>query len=210
MRIVLRPTAVAVLFVAGACSEGATGPNPAALSREEAVQLAARIAATSSDVLGSASVSRAPAFSLADTEPSGFSRRIRLQAPCTLGGTVDFDATFSFSVDTAAGSGSLETEATMIHRDCGLRLEEGSITLNGDPDLTASAEYAWTGGEQTQPLRVTQAGRVAWARDTGETGACAVNLVAVTDFVARRRTVEGTFCGIRIDDEITWTVGARG
>lgn len=211
MRSILRLTPLAgLLAVAAGCSDGATGPDAGGLTREEAVQLATGISETSSDALGvpSASNSTAASLSVAPGDPLSVSRRIDVEAPCPLGGTVAIEGTFDFSVDGETQSGSLETEATMVHRDCGVRLEEGSLTLNGEPDLTVASEFAWAGGEQTTPLRVTQAGSIAWARDTGETGTCEVSLVAVTDLVARRRTVEGTFCGFRVAEETTWSPDA--
>src|SRR5690606_22622869 len=112
---------------------------------------------------------------------------------------------FTLSVDEETRSGSLDTEARMVHRDCGVRIEDGALTLDGSPELTLGAEFAWSGGEQTSPLRVTHGGSVDWRRDSGEAGTCEVSLVAVTDLLARRRTVQGTVCGFGIDQEIDWS-----
>lgn len=208
MRSILRLTTLAGAVALAACSDAATDPDGSGLTRAEALRLAAEIGATSSDALGvpAASVSGS-SRSAAAAEPFDIDRTLSVEAPCPLGGTVSIDGTLALSWDGATESGSVDAEATMVHDDCGVRVEGGTLTLDGRPDLTVASEFAWAHGEQTLPLRVTHAGSVAWARDSGEAGTCEVSLVAVTDLVARRRTVEGTLCGFRVDEETTWTPG---
>lgn len=210
MRSILRLTTLAGAVLASACSDGATAPDASRLSRAEAIQLATRLSETTSDKLGMPSTSASASASLSRAEADPIDVTRSFEVPCELGGVVTIDSRFAFSADEETQSGSLEAEATVVHRDCAVSLEKGSVVLNGDPGLSVASHFSWANEAQEQPLRVTQAGRLGWARDSGETGTCEVELVAVTDLDARRRTVEGTLCGFRIDEETTWNPGGRG
>lgn len=205
MRPLTASAALAAALVLAGCSEGATDPQ-SGLTRQEAAELAALVTATSADLLDVENNTRPFSASRSSAEAAGgtFHQVVSVTAPCPKGGSVKVAGDVDVSLDGESNSGSIDAQAVLTHQGCGVDTEHGEIVLDGKPNLTFGAGFAWAAGAQTEPLRVSHEGGVSWERDTGDSGTCDVDLVAVTDFLARKRTIEGTFCGFSIQEELTW------
>jgi hypothetical protein len=204
MRHFLATTFVAAAVLAG-CAEGATDPEPTELTRQEAIQLAALVGVTGADRMeaGWTSNSRSTSGEISAFRPATLRQDLDISGPCPLGGNVGLEG--EVEVEAENHTGSIEAAFIVTHDDCKVNTDEGPITLDGRPSLAFTGAFAWANDQQSQPLRLTSSGNVAWARDSGAAGTCQVDLISVTDFIARRRTVDGTFCGFEIQEELTWT-----
>src|SRR5688500_10940326 len=202
MRHFFAITFAADLLLAGCV--GADIPEPSDLTREEAVQLAALVGVTGADRIeaGWTSESRSPSGGASGLRLATLRQDLDISGPCPLGGNVGLEG--EVEIEAVNHSGSIEAAFVVTHDDCKVNTDEGPITLDGRPSLTFTGAFAWANDQQSQPPRLTSSGNVAWARGSGGAGTCEVDLVSVTDFIARRRTVDGTFCGFEIEEELTW------
>lgn len=206
MRQLTASVAIAAALVLVGCSDSATDPQESTLSRSEAVQLAAVIGVTGSDLVDLQAAGGVGSRASSGPRLATLQQDLDISGPCPLGGEIDFDGSLEVEFDQPTNTGSIDAEFVVTHHGCEVQTEEGRFTLDGRPNLVFGAEFAWAAGQQTAPLRLTSTGNVDWARESGESGSCAVSLVSITDLLAQRRTVEGSFCGFDVSEELTWAM----
>jgi hypothetical protein len=193
----LLPLALAAALGSAACDGSSTGPGgDAALSASEANQMAGdfdEVSAGGIDgefaPLFSASADGAGALA-ATTVDATFTRTVS----CPRGGSVTVVGHTTGTMDRPARSASRQTDATRTEQGCAFAARNGTtLTLNGNPNVALHADQSVTGGVPGKRT-MTQKGAFTWARSTGQTGSCTVDLVSTHDPATRTATVRGTFC----------------
>jgi hypothetical protein len=193
----------AALLLAIAACDNSTAPSNV-LSQADANELAADMDAVAT--LGAADVGMGPSFSLrADAgsaaisaTPLAINNQFTVTKQCPRGGQVVIDGTTTGSADAVTRSLSLELVATRTDTNCGFQTKNGTLTLNGNPNIAYDGKLnivnAALSGLQTQ----THKGSFTWARDGGS-GTCDVDIASSFDPTTHTVTVTGTFCGIAVD-----------
>ena len=207
-RTLLVPAILAALTLA-ACDQNATGAaDPAALSPSEARSLAGDLGDQDGAMLDGVpggSFDRLPAGPAAATTTvtTTFSRT----RTCPGGGSVKLEGTMVHTGDGATRTGSLQFNATRTEAACAFNRGGVTLTLNGNPSTTLTASQSWSNG--TPGVRTaSKKGSFTWARSTGASGTCTVDVTHTWDPATHTLHVAGTFCNQTIDVTRTWTQGA--
>jgi hypothetical protein len=193
----------AALLLAIAACDNTTAPSNV-LSQADASQLASDMDAVAT--LGAADFGMGPSFSLrADAgsaaisaTPVPINNQFTVTKQCPLGGQVVIDGTTTGTADALTHSLSLELVATRTDTNCAFHTKNGTLTLNGNPNIAYDAKLnivnATLSGLQTQ----THKGSFAWARNGGS-GTCDVDITSSFDPATHTVTITGTFCGIAVN-----------
>lgn len=192
------------LLMLAACKD-TSGPG-AKLSREEALVVAAQVLTSAEAVTSSLNASAgAPEQSAAAGVPTTFTHTHQSTHPCPSGGQVRFDLQVEGSFDTEAHAFEVDVEGSQTHDSCAFPHNGLVLTVTGNPDIDVSAHAAATNGQPSEPYTANVNGAVRWSASDGRSGVCSVTIAAVTDFAARRRTVEGNICGHTVTETTTWS-----
>lgn len=195
----LRASLLTLLAVA-ACDGGATDPDPAGLSREDAAALAPAYEELSGDELAALG---APVFADADDQALFDTDTTRLTftrtRSCPLGGSVRVEGTLVRTVDREARTATHRYDATRTEQACAFGLRSGgTITITGNPNTQVTGSWSMTAG--VPGIRtLTHRGSFAWTRSSGGSGTCTVDLTSTWDPATRTHRVQGTFCNRTID-----------
>jgi hypothetical protein len=193
----------AALLVALAACDNATAPSNI-LSQSEANQLASDMDAVAT--LGAGDVGMGPSFALrADAgtanitaAPVAINNQFTVTKQCPRGGQVVIAGTVTGTADALTHSLALEAAATRTDTNCAFETKNGTLTLNGNPNIAYDGKLnivnAALSGLQTQ----THKGSFTWAR-TGGSGTCDVDITSSFDPATHTVTVTGTFCGIAVN-----------
>jgi hypothetical protein len=192
------------LLALTACKD-TSGPGDT-LSREEALAVAAQVLASGEGVTTSlnASASTADQSSAAGV-PTTFTHTHESSHPCPSGGRVNFDLQVQGSFDTEARAFEVDVEGSQTHDDCAFPHKGLVVTLDGNPDIDFSAHAAADNGQPSEPFTANVDGAFRWSTSDGRSGVCAVTVESVTDFAAKRKTVEGDICGHTVTEVTTWS-----
>lgn len=196
VRTILLSAATLGLFVMAACDGSPTVAADDTISAAEAQDLASVW-----DEVGASAIDGAagPLFSImageesaALTTTTAFSR----QHDCPRGGTSTLAGQRVVTADAATRTGSLGLTATRTDAACAFnaRRGQGTLTLTGAPNVQVTAQQAWTAGVPGQHVATTR-GAFTWARSTGQSGSCTVDLTSTRTPATHTYTVAGTFCG---------------
>jgi hypothetical protein len=117
---------------------------------------------------------------------------------CPKGGQVSLAGTLVGAGDATTHTFALEAAGTRTDSDCAFQTKNGTLTLNGNPNITYDGKLnivnAALSGLQTQ----THKGSFSWAR-VGGSGVCDVDITSSYDPATHTATVSGTFCGIAVN-----------
>lgn len=193
----------AALVLAIAACDNSTAPSNV-LSQVDANQLASDMDAVAT--LGAADLGMGPSFSLrADPGSASISSaavsinsQFSVTRQCPRGGQVVLAGNTTGSADAVTHSLSLELVATRADANCAFETKNGTLTLNGNPNIAYDGKLnivnAALSGLQTQ----THKGSFTWAR-AGGSGTCDVDIASSFDPATHTVTVTGTFCGIAVN-----------
>jgi hypothetical protein len=186
------------LLVAIAACDQSTGPA-GQISVAEANQLASDMDAVAT--LGSADVGFGSSFSInasggaaAASSSSTFTNQFSVTRQCPQGGSVAIAGTATGSGDAATHSFSLEVVATRTDANCAFRTRNGTLTVNGNPNLAYDGKLNIVNGALSGLQTQTHKGSFTWAR-TGGSGTCDVDIASSFDPATHTVTITGTFCG---------------
>jgi hypothetical protein len=196
-------TAMAVATViATACSDDAAGPSGDRLTRAEAAVIAGDITANSDRAAAMPQVASMNDGTAGD--PGTFTQELEINVACPVSGNIQQKWKVDASFDQEAGSFSLDIAGFQKHIACAFRHEGVTITVDGDPDVDLEAHVASANFRPTEHTLDVD-GAFKWSASDGRSGTCPITLEAVTDFAARKRTVEGNVCGHAIRETTSWS-----
>jgi hypothetical protein len=200
----------ACLVLGIAACDSSTGVS-SSLTSAEATDLALQMDAVST--LSPSDLGLGPSFSIvaggsgsaATSALTTINNQFTATKACPKGGQVALAGTLSGTSDPTTHSLSLEAVATRTDSDCAFQTRNGTLTLNGNPNITYDGKLnivnAALSGLQTQ----THKGSFSWAR-VGGSGVCDVDITSSYDPATHTATVSGTFCGVAVN--ATQTRGA--
>jgi hypothetical protein len=192
------------LLALAACSDS-SGPADS-LTRAEALAIAAQVVASGETVVASVDGSAAsPEPAAIAGVPTTFTHTLQSTHSCPSGGDVRFDLLVNGSIDAQAHSFEVDVEGSQTHASCAFPHNSLVITLDGNPDIGFTAHAAAINGQPSDPFTANVSGGVGWSTSDGRNGVCAITIAAVTDFVAKRRTVEGNVCDHTVTQTTTWS-----
>jgi hypothetical protein len=192
----------ACLVLGVAACDSSTGVS-SSLTQADANDLALQMDAVSS--LTPSDLGLDPSFSIvaggsgsAAAAVTAINNQFTATKACPKGGQVALAGTLTGTADATTHSLSLEAVATRTDSDCAFQTRNGTLTLNGNPNITYDGKLnivnAALSGLQTQ----THKGSFSWAR-VGGSGVCDVDITSSYDPATHTATVSGTFCGIAVN-----------
>lgn len=189
------------LILALAACDQSTGLSDG-ISQADANQLAADMDAVST--LGTSDVGLGPSFSIGvdgsgsaasvSTVPIAINNSFSVTKQCPKGGQVVIAGTTVGSGDRDTHSLTLETNATRTDTNCAFETRNGTLTLNGNPNIVYKGNLNIVNGALSGLQTQTHKGSFTWAR-VGGSGTCDVDLTSSFDPATRTVTVTGSFCG---------------
>lgn len=194
--------AVCAVLVLSGCSDAA-GPSGDHLSRSEALVLASDLTVRSEQTT-TASSSRSSSLGT-NADPTTITHELELTHPCPRGGQLKQSWKATATLDLPTGSLELDLAGQQEHVDCAYQHEGVTITVDGDPDIDFSAHAALSNHQPTGEHTFEVSGAFKWSSSDGRSGTCPVTLNAVTDWAAKKKTVEGDVCGHTIKETTTWS-----
>jgi hypothetical protein len=186
-----------------ACNDAA-GPGDS-LSSEEALAVTAQVLASGESVTSSINATASAGDQSTAAAPTTFTHTYQSSHPCPSGGHVAFDLTVEGSFDPEAHAFEVDVEGSQTHDDCAFPHNSLVITVDGNPDIDFIARAAANNGQPSEPYTANVSGGFRWSTSDGRTGTCTVTIASVTDFAAKRRTVEGNVCGHTVNEVTTWS-----
>lgn len=117
-------------------------------------------------------------------------------APCDLGGTIAVQGSVTDNI-SQQGSGTLAFNLRQRPNGCVIGTSQGHFTVNGDPELTVTANMAVSQWSPTTFV-MTFGGGFQW-NGGGGSGRCAMNLTYDFDYTTMAFSASGHVCGHRMD-----------
>ena len=189
------------LILALAACDQSTGP-PTGISQADANQLAADMDAVST--LGTSDFGLGPSFSIGvdasgssasvSAVPIAINNTFTVTKQCPKGGQVAIAGTTVGTGDQATRSLTLEVNATRTDTNCAFETRNGTLTLNGNPNIAYKGNLNIVNGAPSGLQTQTHKGSFTWAR-VGGSGTCDVDLTSSFDPATHTVTVTGSFCG---------------
>lgn len=194
MRKPLLSAALAALALAACDGASPTGGGDPAMDRAEAQNAAAtwdEVGALMMDGFMGPSFSVAPGEPVLATVTTEFTRTRN----CPVSGTATLRGTRTLTHDPATNSGSMQLTATRTDAACTMNARRGggTISITTTPNVQVTASQTWSAG-QPGTRTATHKGSFTWARGTGQSGSCTVDLTATFTPATRTYTLNGTFC----------------
>jgi hypothetical protein len=85
-------------------------------------------------------------------------------------------------------------------------MHEGiTITLDGSPDIDLAAHASGRNHLPSGSHTLEIDGAFKWSASDGRSGTCPITLDAMTDWAAKKRTVDGNVCGHTIKETTSWS-----
>jgi hypothetical protein len=193
--------ATAALVAGCSDSTGITGDR---LTRQEALAVAEDVAHSGEAGYTSSRQEGSSAASAAESTPTTITFDHTSRHPCPVSGRVEIDLAIELEVDAQAHSFDYNSEGTLSHEACAFVKDDVTLTIDGDPSLSFQSQASGV-GLQLQPFQFEADGEFDWSASDGRSGHCTIEIETMTDFVAKRRTVQGDVCGHTIDQTFTWT-----
>ncbi|HEX7048567.1 MAG TPA: hypothetical protein VF188_00010 [Longimicrobiales bacterium] len=206
----------AVIFAAAACSDDEpTGVEGDQFTQEEAEDLAELIMSTSYLAFAESAPTGAPQSLAGGLTPQAAQTlhiEVNQTRDCLRGGSFTIEGAGDFTFDDENESGELDVNVTETHEDCSFPFRNGTVVLNGDPNLNVAAHFAYANGVPEGEQTLSYGGGIAW--EFGDrSGSCSIDLDASVsaDFEGDEVTsvtqhIEGTFCGRSITRDVSITV----
>jgi hypothetical protein len=189
------------LILALAACDQSTGPSTG-ISQTDANQLAADMDAVST--LGTSDFGLGPSFSIGvdgsgssasvTAEPIAINNTFTVTKQCPKGGQVAIAGTTTGTADRATRSLTVEVNATRTDTNCAFETRNGTLTLNGNPNIAYKGNLNIVNGALSGLQTQTHKGSFTWAR-VGGSGTCDVDLLSSFDPATHTVTVTGSFCG---------------
>ena len=189
------------LILALAACDKSTGLSDG-ISQADANQLAADMDAVST--LGTSDFGLGPSFSIgvdgsgssasANAVPVAINNTFTVTKQCPKGGQVAIAGTTVGSADQATRSLTIEVNATRTDANCAFETRNGTLTLNGNPNIAYKGNLNIVNGALSGLQTQTHKGSFTWAR-VGGSGTCDVDLTSSFDPATHTVTVTGSFCG---------------
>jgi hypothetical protein len=191
------------LVLAVAACDSSTGVS-STITQADANDLALQMDAVST--LSPSDFGLGPSFNLvaggsgsaAVSAPISINNQFSVTKACPKGGQVALAGTITGTGDATTHSLAVEAVATRTDASCAFQTKNGTLTLNGNPNITYDGKLnivnAALSGLQTQ----THKGSFTWAR-VGSSGVCDVDITSSYDPTTHTATVSGTFCGIAVN-----------
>jgi hypothetical protein len=117
-------------------------------------------------------------------------------APCDMGGTILVQGSITDNL-SQQGSGTLAYDLRQRPNGCVIGTSQGPFTVNGDPELTVTANMAVSQWSPTTFV-MTFGGGFQW-NGGGGSGRCAMNLTYDFDYTTMAFSASGHVCGHRMD-----------
>jgi hypothetical protein len=136
--------------------------------------------------------------------PTTFTQDHSSHHPCPQGGALDLAYRVTGSVDPAVGSWEITIDGKTTHAGCAYTHEGIVITVNGNPNIDFDAHASVYNGQPNAPHTAGVNGSFKWTSSDSRAGTCNIEVNAVTDFAAKRKTVNGAVCGHTIQETTTW------
>jgi hypothetical protein len=189
-------------IIVTACSDSAGPDSGDHLTRAEALLIAGEVSG-SVGTTSTAPVTTSSQDGIA-SDPFTFTKDLETSHPCPRGGTVQLAWRVDGTIDPDAGMLELNLEGTHKPSACAYLHEGVTLTITGDPDLDFAAHLAVNNSQPTEPFTASINGAFNWTASDGRSGRCSVAYEEVTDFNARKRTVDGDVCGHTIKETLSW------
>jgi hypothetical protein len=202
----LIPATLAAVLALAACDGSSTGPAKAndSLTAAEVQALAPAFDNVTLSAFGGtgASLNRVPRSGAAWA--TTVATTVNTTVTCPKGGSVNVAGQANTSFDLAARSATVDATATRTEAACAYATKDASvITVSGAPNTALHLSASVANGVPGKAT-VTQKGAFTWARSTGGSGTCALDLTSSFDPATQTATLAGTFCGVSIN--VTHTV----
>ncbi len=194
---------VAMAALLAACNESPTSSRGDRLTPQEAQAIADGVTQSGS----SASSGLRPELGQSDviaSPPTIITTDHDSSHPCPKGGRIAVSLDATFMMDAEARSYALDARGALTHQGCMFVQESVTLTVNGDPNLGYEAHAAVENGQPKGLWRSEAEGAFNWTASDGRSGRCVLNITDVTDFAAKKRTVEGEVCGHTIKQIVSW------
>jgi len=202
MRFPLRRSALpALLLLAAACGEDATGPS-GELTEAELALIAESLFSIGFD----ASFDDAPTGgSGPQAAPVSFEYPIDVTVPCPVSGTVRIEAQVSGTVDGETGAADFDYALDQTHTACVVRSEDGATEVRIDGEPGTAFDYAIDLADGVFTVGGALVGSVRYT--AGErTGVCVTDLsLSGSGGIegSNTFTLSGTICGLEISTSVS-------
>ena len=112
---------------------------------------------------------------------------VSFSGSCASGGTISVSGNFDFTLNSS-GDGSASSSLTITPKNCSV----DNLTINGDPNVTASTQINFQNNAVAFPITFTEGGGISYGPHPS--GSCALN-VNVNITSTTNCSVTGSVCG---------------
>lgn len=186
---------VLAMFVAG-CGSSSTQPRSdldQAVAMELASELFLVVFTAGFGAFGAPEADMAAGAELPPTlfNTESFSETVA----CELGGNITLNGSTT-SLINDQGTGTFAMQLAYTPTGCGVTSSQGPFTLNGNPSLSAGANYTVSQWNiQTMTMEMT--GGFSWT-GAGQSGSCSMNVSYNFNYVSGNLQMSGHMCGYQI------------
>jgi hypothetical protein len=192
---------LAATVVFAACGD-AEGPGDV-MTRTEALLISSALTAQGEST-ATASEPETGEVSIASV-PTTFTQDHTSSHPCPQGGHLALSYRVTGAFDNSVGSWEIDLAGKQTHMSCAYSLQGLTITVHGRPEINFDARAAVYNGAPSEPATLGIDGSFRWTASDGREGTCQIEVNAITDFAAKRKTVNGAVCGHTIQEITTWS-----
>lgn len=128
------------------------------------------------------------------------SQDLNVTVGCQAGGSVGIDGSVDGSVDEQSGAGDVQVDFRYDITDCAVPTETTTFTVNGDPYIQFTGDFAFSEGQFS--VTATEQGGFRFEADDGRMGSCAIDLTFSASYTqgstepsSLDASVSGTVCG---------------
>ncbi len=211
--------ALLVAMGAAACSDDdPTEPGASTLSAEEAASLAQALAELGFLVYANMEFGEADAVAPGGVHTlrnaftpqavAGESGSLTLSVdnvPCPIGGTLSAQITMTGTQFPDEDRFIMEMDGTQTHKACRVMAGQQEFSITGDPNLTWSMRLEMIGDDAVGEQTFEYGGAFLWSTPQGREGRCTIDYALIYDGGTDVLTLEGQFCGVKIDQTIDWS-----
>src|SRR5262245_24625870 len=197
--------AAALLVLISACGESPTASTGDRMTRQEAQAIADGISQSGASATSNMRPSVPAGSDVIASPPGTFTVNHQSSHPCPQGGRISLTLEATFHVDVEDRNFAFDTEGSLTHDACKFVQDSVTLTVTGDPKLTYESHAEVENGQPKGPWRSEAGGAINWSASDGRSGRCVVDISDVTDFAAKKRTIEGEVCGHTVTHVVTWT-----
>lgn len=197
MRASLRVVALSLFaVVATSCGKSPTKVSDQ-LTQQESLAVYSELSVAIGQALANISYSPSGAPGPAATSVA-FSGPITATATCSVGGTVDVSGSYDGTYNTDSTTYTYNYSMTITPSSCEGASQTTQFTINGDPSLTISGNFHWTGTAYSYTY--TEQGGIAFTTSDGRSGSCQISYTSTVSYDGTTSTVNvtGSVCGTDI------------